>query len=86
MTRPAVLASLEELVRSVDTFVMINPEYNHCMCPTLTDLLNCIPGSAFAFKPSLIATYSGELNLPLPKMNVCMGVNEVDWPRTSSMG
>ncbi|MFP7721446.1 NADPH-dependent FMN reductase [Lysobacter sp. A3-1-A15] len=38
--------------------MMVSPEYNHSMSPASSDLLNHFPGSAFAFKPSLIATYS----------------------------
>jgi len=62
-TRPAVevppaLAALEARIRRADAYVMVSPEYNHSPSPALTDLLNAFPSSAFAFKPSLIATYS----------------------------
>ncbi|RYZ73012.1 MAG: NADPH-dependent oxidoreductase [Lysobacteraceae bacterium] len=56
--KPSHLSSLESLVRQADAYVMVSPEYNHSMSPALSDLLNHFPSSAFAFKPSLIATYS----------------------------
>jgi NAD(P)H-dependent FMN reductase len=58
-SRPGHLAALEELIRAADAYVMVSPEYNHSMSPALADLLNHFPSSAYAFKPSLIATYSG---------------------------
>ncbi len=57
-TRPLHLSRLEQLIREADAYVMVSPEYNHSMSPALADLLNHFPSSAFAFKPSLIATYS----------------------------
>lgn len=57
-TRPLPLSRLEQLIREADAYVMVSPEYNHSMSPALSDLLNHFPSSAFAFKPSLIATYS----------------------------
>jgi NAD(P)H-dependent FMN reductase len=56
--KPAHLAKLERLIIEADAYVMVSPEYNHSMSPALSDLLNHFPSSAFAFKPSLIATYS----------------------------
>lgn len=56
--KPETLARMEELVRQADAYVMLSPEYNHCMSPALADLLNHFPSSAFSFKPSLIVTYS----------------------------
>lgn len=57
-SKPPELAALEKLIRQADAYVMISPEYNHCMSPALSDLLNHFPSAAFSFKPSLIATYS----------------------------
>lgn len=57
-TKPEGLAALERQIIEADAYVMVSPEYNHSMSPALADLLNHFPSSAFAFKPSLIATYS----------------------------
>lgn len=57
-SKPEPLAALERRIREADAYVMVSPEYNHSMSPALADLLNHFPSSAFAFKPSLIATYS----------------------------
>lgn len=55
---PPAMADLHALIRAADAYVMVSPEYNHSPSPALTDLLNAFPSSAFAFKPSLIVTYS----------------------------
>jgi NAD(P)H-dependent FMN reductase len=55
---PPAMAELHARIRAADAYVMVSPEYNHSPSPALTDLLNAFPSSAFAFKPSLIATYS----------------------------
>lgn len=57
-SKPPPLAELERQITEADAYVMVSPEYNHSMSPALADLLNHFPSSAFAFKPSLIATYS----------------------------
>lgn len=57
-SKPEHLAELERQILEADAYVMVSPEYNHSMSPALADLLNHFPSSAFAFKPSLIATYS----------------------------
>jgi chromate reductase len=57
-SKPEDLAALERQIVEADAYVMVSPEYNHSMGPALADLLNHFPSSAFAFKPSLIATYS----------------------------
>lgn len=55
---PPAMAELQGRIRAADAYVMVSPEYNHSPSPALTDLLNAFPSSAFAFKPSLIVTYS----------------------------
>lgn len=57
-SKPEHLAALQRQIVEADAYVMVSPEYNHSMSPALADLLNHFPSSAFAFKPSLIATYS----------------------------
>lgn len=56
--QPEVLRKLDQKIKSADGYVMISPEYNHCMSPTLSHLLNHFGSSSFAFKPSAIVTYS----------------------------
>lgn len=57
-TCPESLRALDGHIRAADGYVMVSPEYNHCMSPALSHLLNHFGSSAFAFKPSAIVTYS----------------------------
>lgn len=55
---PAKLAALADKIAAADGYIMISPEYNHCMSPALANLLNHFGSSLFAYKPSAIVTYS----------------------------
>lgn len=55
---PDALQALADRIAAADGYVMVSPEYNHSLSPALTHLLNHFASSAFAFKPSVIATYS----------------------------
>lgn len=55
---PVGLEQLAEKISLADGYVMISPEYNHCLSPALAHLLNHFGSSRFAFKPSAIVTYS----------------------------
>lgn len=55
---PEPLETLAKQIEAADGFVMVSPEYNHSMSPALADLLNHFGGSLFAWKSSLIVTYS----------------------------
>ena len=55
---PKVLDILADKIQAADGYVMVSPEYNHCMSPALANLLNHFGSSLFAFKPSAIVTYS----------------------------
>lgn len=55
---PQALDNLAEAIGGADGYVMVSPEYNHSMSPTLAHLLNHFGASRFAFKPSAIVTYS----------------------------
>lgn len=55
---PEALQTLADQIAAADGYVMVSPEYNHSLSPALTHLLNHFASSAFAFKPSVIATYS----------------------------
>lgn len=55
---PAQLEALAQEIGSADGYVIVSPEYNHSMSPALANLLNHFGSSLFAYKPSVIATYS----------------------------
>ena len=55
---PPKLDALAQQVQAADAFVMVSPEYNHSISPALAHLLNHLAASSFAYKPSLIVTYS----------------------------
>ncbi|MEO1330170.1 MAG: NAD(P)H-dependent oxidoreductase [Pseudomonadota bacterium] len=55
---PADLDALAAAIEAADGYLMVSPEYNHSMSPALADLLNHFGASRFAYKPSLIVTYS----------------------------
>jgi len=55
---PEPLNILAHEIEQADGYVMVSPEYNHSMSPALADLLNHFGASLFAWKPSLIVTYS----------------------------
>ncbi|MCC5995382.1 MAG: NAD(P)H-dependent oxidoreductase [Oceanicaulis sp.] len=55
---PEALQTLADQIAAADGYVMVSPEYNHSLSPALAHLLNHFAASAFAFKPSVIATYS----------------------------
>ena len=55
---PDDLNGLAQKIEDADGFVMVSPEYNHSMSPSLANLLNHFGSSLFSFKPSAIVTYS----------------------------
>ena len=55
---PERLEELAQKIHEAEAFVMVSPEYNHSMSPALANLLNQFGSSLFAWKPSLIVTYS----------------------------
>lgn len=55
---PKKLDDLAEKIKASDGFIMVSPEYNHSMSPALANLLNHFGSSLFAYKPSVIVTYS----------------------------
>lgn len=55
---PEALDQLAGAIREADAYVMVSPEYNHSFSPALAHMLNHFGSSLFAYKPSLIATYS----------------------------
>jgi NAD(P)H-dependent FMN reductase len=55
---PVALDALATKIDRADGYVMVSPEYNHSMSPTLAHLLNHFGSSLFSYKPSAIVTYS----------------------------
>jgi len=55
---PSQLEDLASRIGEADGYVMVSPEYNHSMSPTLAHLLNHFGSSLFSYKPSAIVTYS----------------------------
>ncbi|MDZ7710226.1 MAG: NAD(P)H-dependent oxidoreductase [Roseovarius sp.] len=55
---PEALDDLARRIEAADGFVMVSPEYNHSMSPALAHLLNHFGSSLYAYKPSVITTYS----------------------------
>jgi NAD(P)H-dependent FMN reductase len=55
---PKQLDELAAKIGEADGYVMVSPEYNHSMSPALAHMLNHFGSSLFAYKPSLIVTYS----------------------------
>ncbi|KAF5398135.1 NADPH-dependent FMN reductase [Paragonimus heterotremus] len=56
---PEELKKLFELVNSADRFVFTTAEYNRSIPPALSNLIDYLPHSAFAYKPAGIIAYSG---------------------------
>lgn len=55
---PEALERLADQIQEADGYVMVSPEYNQLMSPTLSNLLNHFGSSLFSYKPSAIMTYS----------------------------
>ena len=55
---PKTLNDLAQKIKKADGYIMVSPEYNHCISPALADLLNHFGSSLFSYKPSSIVTYS----------------------------
>ncbi|CAH1248347.1 Hypp8111 [Branchiostoma lanceolatum] len=55
---PAWLKTADEQIRAADAYVVVSAEYNHSIPPALSNMLDHFGGSAYAFKPSGIVTYS----------------------------
>ncbi|XP_060084742.1 NAD(P)H-dependent FMN reductase PA1204-like isoform X2 [Ylistrum balloti] len=55
---PPFLVEKEKLVKEADAYVIISPEYNHCIPPGLSNMIDHFGGSCFSKKPSGLVTYS----------------------------
>lgn len=55
---PKVLLDIEAKMTAADAFLVVTAEYNHCIPPALSNLLDHLGPSLFACKPSGIIAYS----------------------------
>ncbi|OWF34947.1 uncharacterized protein LOC110443524 [Mizuhopecten yessoensis] len=55
---PPFLVEKEKIMKEADAFVIISPEYNHCIPPALSNMIDHFGGSCYSRKPSGIVTYS----------------------------
>jgi len=55
---PDWLREADRKLSEADAVVVVSAEYNHCIPPALSNLLDHFPGSSFSYKPSGIVCYS----------------------------
>lgn len=55
---PKVLQDTVKVIESADAYVIITAEYNHCLPPALTNMMDYFPISAYKYRPSAIVCYS----------------------------
>lgn len=55
---PQVLQDTAKIIQAADAFMVITAEYNHCLPPALTNLMDHFPISAYRYRPSAIVCYS----------------------------
>ena len=55
---PKVLQDTVKVIEEADAFVVITAEYNHCMPPALTNLMDHFPIKAYKYRPTGIVSYS----------------------------
>ncbi|CAH1775724.1 unnamed protein product [Owenia fusiformis] len=55
---PQWLIDAENAVKEADCYVIVSAEYNHCIPPALSNMMDHFGGSSYAYKPSGIVCYS----------------------------
>jgi len=55
---PNWLREADRKLSEADAVVVLSAEYNRCIPPALSNLLDHFPGSSFSYKPSAIVCYS----------------------------
>ncbi|KAK3087013.1 hypothetical protein FSP39_000308 [Pinctada imbricata] len=55
---PEWLLQSERQVKEADAYLLVSAEYNHCIPPALSNMLDHFPCSFYSYKPSGIVTYS----------------------------
>lgn len=55
---PKVLQDTDKMIKEADAFVIVSAEYNHCLPPALTNMMDHFPCSSYKYIPSGIVCYS----------------------------
>jgi len=55
---PQVLRDMDAAVRAADAFVVITAEYNRCIPPALSNILDHLSPKSYAYRPGAIVSYS----------------------------
>ena len=55
---PDLLVKTNKCIDEADAFVIVTAEYNHCLPPALTNLMDHFPISSYHYTPSAIVCYS----------------------------
>jgi NAD(P)H-dependent FMN reductase len=55
---PLVMQETNKLIANADSMVIVTAEYNHCMPPALTNMIDHFPLSSYKYVPSAIMSYS----------------------------
>lgn len=55
---PEVLQSTNKLIEEADALVLVTAEYNHCLPPALTNMMDHFPIASYKYTPSAIMSYS----------------------------
>ena len=55
---PKVLQDTVKIIEEADAFVVVTAEYNHCMPPALTNLMDHFPIKSYKYRPTGIVSYS----------------------------
>ncbi|CAL8099564.1 unnamed protein product [Calicophoron daubneyi] len=59
---PEKLAELNSIIKEADILIFTTSEYNRCIPPALSNMLDHLPHSTFAFKPAGIVAYTTGLD------------------------
>lgn len=55
---PQVLQDTVKVIEAADAYMVITAEYNHCLPPALTNMMDHFPIPAYKYRPSAIVCYS----------------------------
>jgi len=55
---PQVLQEMDASIRAADAFIVITAEYNRCIPPALSNILDYFSPKSYAFRPAAIINYS----------------------------
>lgn len=55
---PAGMQAMADAVKEADCFLIVTPEYNHSLPPSISGMMGHFGGSNYAYKPSGIISYS----------------------------